>query len=74
MACKFTNSICKFNVSGFRCHPLPVIFSCTKKLIMLLDIANRYFLPYSFVFKCFYLVFRQKINCNYTFLYIYTQI
>lgn len=35
-------------VRGFRLHPLPVIFSTTKQLVMLLDIANYYFLPYYF--------------------------
>ncbi len=32
--------ICKFNGSGFWCHSLPAIFSCTKRLVLLLDIAN----------------------------------
>ncbi len=32
--------VCKLNVSGFCCHTLPVIFSCTKQLIMLLDAAK----------------------------------
>ncbi len=36
--------ICKLNVSGFRCHPLPANFSCTK-LVLLLDIANWCVLP-----------------------------
>lgn len=35
-------------VRGFRFHPLPVIFSTTKQLVMLLYLANYYFLPYCF--------------------------
>lgn len=39
-------AICKFNVPDFRCHLLPVIFSCTKQQVMLLDIANWCFLMF----------------------------
>jgi len=41
-------TICKCNMSGSRCQSLPVIFSSTKRLIMLFDIANCYFLSYFF--------------------------
>ncbi len=27
-------AICKLNVSGFRCHPFPAIFSCIKHLVL----------------------------------------
>jgi len=39
-------TICNLNVRGGRCHLLHVIFSCTKQLIMQLDIANWDFLCY----------------------------
>ncbi len=41
-------AICKFYVRAFQSHPLPAIFSCTKQLILLLDIANWCVLPYYF--------------------------
>ncbi len=39
LICPVRAGICKLNVSGFRCNPLPAHFSCTK-LVLLLDIAN----------------------------------
>ncbi len=41
-------AISKCYGSGFRCHLRPAIFSCTKQLVLLLDIANWCVLPYYF--------------------------
>ncbi len=42
-------AICKMNVSGFWCHPLPAIFSYTNLPVLLLDIANWFVSPYYFL-------------------------
>ncbi len=47
-------AICKFKVSGFRSHLLPAIFSFTKQLVLLLDIAVQCVLPYYFNVLCYY--------------------
>ncbi len=41
-------AICKFYVSSFQSHLRPDIFSCTKQLVLLLDIENGCVLPYYF--------------------------
>ncbi len=39
-------AICTFYGTGFWCHPLPTIFSCTKVLILPIDIAKWCVSPY----------------------------
>ncbi len=45
---KMGMAICKFYGFCFRSHLLPAIFSCTKMMVLLLDIANWCVLPYYF--------------------------
>ncbi len=40
LAVKMGAAICKFYGSSFRSHSRPAIFSCTKHLVLLLDIEN----------------------------------
>ncbi len=48
LGAKMGAAICKCYGSGFRCHPRPAIFSCTKQFVLLLDIQNWCVLLYNF--------------------------